>query len=156
LAGGMVHFNNLLTAIMGYSEIIMMNLRNKDLIGKETILVVEDHAAVRDMISTALRKYGFTVLEAANGSEALLICERQKASIHLILTDVLMPEISGNLLFERLTLIHPEMKAIYISGYTKNFLVHQGILNSDVYFIPKPFKMFTLMQKVREVIDSSQ
>jgi DNA-binding NtrC family response regulator len=134
----------------------MMNLHNEGLVGKETILVVEHQASVRDMIATALRKYGFTVLEAAHGRQALFICERQKAPIHLMLTDVMMPQISGSALAERLMLIHPEMKVLYMSGYSENFILHQGVLNSDGNFIPKPFRVPTLVRKVREILDSSQ
>lgn len=134
----------------------MIKLQHEDLGGKETILVVEHHAAVRDMISTALRKCGFTVLEAAHGRQALFICERQKVPIHLMLADVMMPQISGSALSERLTLIHPEMKVLYMSGYSENFIIHQGVLNSDGNFIPKPFRVPTLVRKIREVLDSSR
>lgn len=124
--------------------------------GVETILLVEDDAALRDLISTALRKYGFTVLEASHGGEALLICEREKAPIHLMLTDVVMPQISGSALAERLTLLHPEMKVLFMSGYTENAIVHHGVLDSQVNFIAKPFRLLGLVQKVREVLDSSR
>ncbi len=124
--------------------------------GEETILLVEDDAALRDLISTALRKYGFTVLEASHGGEALLICEREKAPIHLMLTDVVMPQISGSALAERLTLLHPELKVLYMSGYTENAIVHLGVLDSAVNFIAKPFRLLGLVQKVREVLDSSK
>jgi PAS domain S-box-containing protein len=124
--------------------------------GDETILLVEDDAGLRDLVSTALRKYGFKVLEAAHGGEALLICEREKTPIHLMLTDVVMPQISGSALAERLRLIHPEMKVLYMSGYTENAIVHHGVLNSQVNFIQKPFRVLSLVRKVREVLDSSQ
>jgi PAS domain S-box-containing protein len=125
------------------------------LAGKETILLVEDDAALRELICTALRRQGFAVLEAANGGEALLICENQKAPIHLVLTDVVMPQMSGSALAERLQLIHPEMKVLYMSGYTENAIVQAGVLESKINFIPKPFRMLSLMQKVREVLDTA-
>jgi two-component system cell cycle sensor histidine kinase/response regulator CckA len=123
--------------------------------GKETILLVEDDVGLRELISTALRKYGFTVLEAAQGGEALLLCEREKAPIHLLLTDVVMPQISGTALAGRLKLLHPEMQVLFMSGYTEDAIVHHGVLNSDVNFIPKPFRMVALVQKVREVLDNA-
>ncbi|MEW6659192.1 MAG: PAS domain S-box protein [Thermodesulfobacteriota bacterium] len=122
--------------------------------GEETILVVEDDTALRDLISTALRKYGFTVLEAAHGGEALLICEREEGPIHLLVTDVVMPQISGSALAERLSSLHPEMKVLYMSGYTENAIVHHGVLDANVNFIAKPFRLVGLLQKVREVLDS--
>jgi len=124
--------------------------------GKETILVVEDDTALRELIGTALRKYGFKVLEAPHGGEALLICEKQKDPIHLMLTDVVMPQISGTALAERLKRLHPEMKVLYMSGYTENAIVHHGVLDAKVNFIPKPFRVLALVEKVREVLDASE
>ena len=123
--------------------------------GKETILLVEDDVGLRELISRALRHYGFTVLEAAQGGEALLLCEKEKAPIHLMLTDVVMPHMSGATLAERLRVLHPEMQVLFMSGYTEDAIVHHGVLNSDVNFIPKPFRMLALVQKVREVLDST-
>ncbi len=120
--------------------------------GNETILVVEDDAALRELISTALRKYGFTVVEAGHGDEALLICEQAKAPIHLMLTDVVMPQMSGRVLAEQLAALHPEMKVIFMSGYTGDAIVHHGVLDSGLNFIQKPFKVLSLIEKVRGVL----
>ncbi len=125
------------------------------LAGKETILVVEDDAALRELISTALRKYGYTVVEASNGGEALLICEKGKTPIHLMLTDVVMPQMSGRALAERLALSYPEMKVLYMSGYTGDAIVHHGVLDSGLNFIQKPFKILSLIEKVREVLGAA-
>jgi PAS domain S-box-containing protein len=123
--------------------------------GNETIMMVEDDASLRDLICKGLRRYGFTVLEAAHGSEAMMLCEKEKGPIHLLLTDVVMPQISGSALAERLKLLHPEMKVLYMSGYTENAIVHHGVLDFDVNFIGKPFRIVALAQKVREVLDTS-
>jgi PAS domain S-box-containing protein len=124
--------------------------------GDETILLVEDDAALRELISTGLRRYGFKMLEAAHGGEALLICEKHETPIHLMLTDVVMPQISGTALAERLKRLHPEMKVLYMSGYTEDAIVHHGVLEAKVNFIPKPFRVLGLVQKVREVLDSPE
>ncbi|MFZ5450813.1 MAG: PAS domain S-box protein [Thermodesulfobacteriota bacterium] len=127
----------------------------RSLEGDETILVVEDDASLRDLISTALRRHGFTMLEASNGGEALLICERADTPIHLLLTDVVLPQLSGSELAQRLQLLHPQMKVLYMSGYTEDAIVHHGVLNSEVNFIPKPFRMLALVEKIREVLDTA-
>ncbi len=124
--------------------------------GNETVLLVEDDATLRDLMSTALRRYGYKILEASHGGEALLICEREKAPIHLLLTDVVMPQISGSDLAERLSRLRPEMKVLFMSGYTHDATVHHGLLDSGVNFIAKPFRLLNLVQKVREVLDAPE
>ncbi len=124
--------------------------------GKETILVVEDEGLLRSVVCKFLRKYGYQVLEAGHGGEALLICEKYKEPINLILTDVVMPQMGGPELAERLTPLHPEMKVIYMSGYLADALVKQGIFDESAPLLLKPFKPIFLVQKVREVLDASQ
>ena len=124
--------------------------------GDETILLVEDDEGLRELVSAALRKYGFTVLEAAHGGEALLLCENHQSPIHLMLTDVVMPQLSGSALAERLRPLHPEMKVLYMSGYTENAIVHHGVLHAGFNFIQKPFKILNLVRKVREVLDTPE
>jgi PAS domain S-box-containing protein len=126
------------------------------LTGSETILVVEDDAALRELVVRAFRKYGYKVLAAGTGGEALLITEKEQDFIHLLLTDVVMPQMSGSELAARLTRLYPDLKVIYMSGYTENAIVHRGVLMSGINFIQKPFKVINLLEKARAVIDGSQ
>jgi len=122
--------------------------------GRETILLVEDDAALRKLISSALRKYGYSVREAGSGGEALILCEKEQGPIDLMLTDVVMPRMNGRELAERLRLSRPEIKVLYMSGYTTNAIVHHGILDAEINFVQKPVKVLSLMQKVREVLET--
>jgi two-component system, cell cycle sensor histidine kinase and response regulator CckA len=122
--------------------------------GVETILLAEDEEMVRKLARQVLEMYGYQVLDAANGGAALLICERHTGPIHLLITDVIMPEMSGRELAGRLAQLRPEMKVLYMSGYTDNAIVHQGVLDEDANFIQKPFPTDALARKVREVLDA--
>jgi two-component system cell cycle sensor histidine kinase/response regulator CckA len=124
--------------------------------GSETILVVEDEEALRTLLCRFFRLYGYKVLESRHGGEALLICERHQEPIHLMVTDVVMPQMSGKELSDRLTLLHPEMKVFYMSGYTDSDLAPYGVLDSMQTLIPKPFRPLDLVKKVREFLDSSE
>ena len=123
--------------------------------GNETILVVEDEETVRKLAIRLLKSQGYRVLEAPDGGKALLLCEKLKERIHLILTDVVMPGMSGRKLVERLKEIHPEMKVLYMSGYTDNAILHHGILEPGINFMQKPFTLENLARKVREVLDKT-
>ena len=120
--------------------------------GEETVLLVEDEDVLRGLLAKFLRLYGYTVLEARHGGEALLTCERHPGPIHLMVTDVVMPQMSGRELADRLTPLRPEMKIIYMSGYTEDALVQHGVANLPVAFLQKPFKPIELARQVRAVL----
>jgi len=123
------------------------------LYGTETILVVEDQDEVRRVAQEILTRYGYHVLAAQNAGEALLTCERHPRSIHLLLTDVVMPIMSGRELAERLLTIRPELRVLYMSGYTDNAIVHHGILDSGIAYVQKPLLPDVLARRVREVLE---
>jgi PAS domain S-box-containing protein len=120
--------------------------------GMETVLVVEDQAEVREYAAVALRAYGYQVMEAANAEEALLICEREGERIDLILTDVVMPGLSGRELADRLKTLRPGVKVLFMSGHTDDIMVHHGVLRKEAEFIHKPFGPGQLAVKVREIL----
>jgi PAS domain S-box-containing protein len=121
--------------------------------GSETVLVVEDEEEVRKLAVRILQKQGYKVLEASQGNEALFICEQHEESIHLLVTDVVMPGMSGRDLSERLTSLRPEIKILYMSGHTNGAIVHHGVLEPGVNLLQKPFTPEALARKVREVLE---
>ncbi len=122
--------------------------------GSETVLIVEDNDALRKLAKNALRKYGYEILEAENGEKALNVSETHEGPVHLLLTDVVMPRMSGTDLSEKLQSIRPETRVIYMSGYTADAIVRNGILRQDINFIEKPFSLESLGKKVRQVLDN--
>ncbi|MCH8948133.1 MAG: PAS domain S-box protein, partial [Acidobacteria bacterium] len=122
--------------------------------GTETILVVEDEMSVRKLAAEFLGSNGYRVLEAQDGAEALQVCEEHRAPIHLLLTDVVMPGMSGRELAVRLVGARPEMKVIYVSGYTDDAIVQHGVREEGTVFLQKPFSLDALARTVREALDS--
>ena len=120
--------------------------------GTETILVVEDEAPVRKLMSQILRRSGYTLIEAGTGIDALEAVARHEGTIHMMVTDVVMPGMSGRDLARKLEPIRPGMKVLYISGYTENAIVHHGELDPGTAFLAKPFTPAALAAKVREVL----
>jgi two-component system, cell cycle sensor histidine kinase and response regulator CckA len=121
--------------------------------GSETILVVEDEEDVRKFVMQVLTKQGYTVLESSCGEEALGLTKERKEPFHMILTDVVMPGMSGRQLAEQLLSLHPKTKVLYMSGYTNNEIFHHGVLKEGINYIPKPFTLDGLTKKVREVLE---
>ncbi|GAB4459396.1 MAG: response regulator [Anaerolineae bacterium] len=125
--------------------------------GWETILLVEDEDMVRDLAQRALFNKGYKVLTAKHGEEARQICATYQGPIHLLLTDVVMPGgMSGSQLAKTLVSLRPEMKVLYMSGYTENAIVHHGVLDPGIAFLPKPFVPDDLVYKVREVLETRE
>jgi DNA-binding NtrC family response regulator len=124
-----------------------------DLNGSETVLIVEDDDSLRNLARKILELYGYSVQEAENGEDALRVSEKYDGQIDLLLTDVVMPKMSGRETAERLQPLYPQMKVIYMSGYTDNAIVHHGVLEPGLNFLEKPFSPEGLARKVREVLD---
>jgi two-component system, cell cycle sensor histidine kinase and response regulator CckA len=120
--------------------------------GCETILLAEDSASLREMAREYLESTGFTVLEAASGAEALQKAKEFNGTIHLLLTDVVMPEMTGPELAKQMTPLFPGIKIIFTSGYTDDAIARQGVLDPAVAFIPKPYRPKALARKIREVL----
>ncbi|NGZ10387.1 MAG: response regulator [Nitrospira sp. LK70] len=121
--------------------------------GHETILIVEDHDTVRNMIVMLLRQHGYTVLEASNGSEGLAVAEDHRGPIHLVITDLVMPKLSGREMADRLTALKPGLRVLFMSGYTEDVVIQQGVESSTVDLLHKPFDITALTQKMREILD---
>ena len=122
--------------------------------GTETILVLEDEPALRKLVQSLLGQQGYTILEAATSEQALRHCEAHDGTIHLLVTDVVMPGMSGRQLAERAVQCRPDLKVLYMSGYTADAIAHHGVLDAGVAFLQKPFSSESLLQKVREVLNT--
>jgi two-component system cell cycle sensor histidine kinase/response regulator CckA len=122
--------------------------------GSETILLVEDEEAVRELASRILSAKGYSVVAAKNTREAEEFSEKHTGQIHLLLTDIIMPGTSGRELARRIAGRHPRTRVLYMSGYTDNVLAQGGVLEAGLSFLQKPFTPGALVQKVRDVLDS--
>ena len=122
-------------------------------LGSETILIVEDDKEVRNLAVRILKRQGYTVLDGSYGAEAFNACRQHKGPIHLLVTDVVMPGMDGRALSESLSKLHPEMKVLYMSGYTDDAIIRHGVMEKGMNYIQKPFTVNGLTNKVREVLD---
>ena len=124
-----------------------------ELLSPKTVLVVEDEPMMRKLMSRLLKKAGYDVIEAGHGGEALLLCEQHEGKIDLLLTDIVMPQMGGHQLAERLSSIRPEVRVMYTSGYTDDAILQHGDFPEGTAFIQKPFTRRDFLAKVREVLE---
>ena len=124
--------------------------------GHETILLVEDEEMVRSLAGQILERNGYNVLEALGGDEAIEICQEHKGHIHLLLTDVVMPNINGCELAKVVAPIRPKMNVLYMSGYTEHAIYKNDLLDPENNFIQKPFNISSLVGKVRGILDKKE
>ena len=121
--------------------------------GHETILLVEDEDDVRALAREVLERQGYTVVEASDGAQALQVYEKERERIDLILTDVVMPRMSGREMVDRVRASRPDMRVLYMSGYTADAIVRHGVLDQSMLLLGKPFTPVALIAKIREVLD---
>jgi CheY-like chemotaxis protein len=121
--------------------------------GTETVMVVEDEEIMRNLACRILQSQGYSVLQARNGEEALVTYEGHQSVIHLILTDVVMPKMGGRQMYDRLRETQPDLKVLFMSGYTDDAVIRHGVLEADTNFIEKPFTYAALAGAVRDVLD---
>jgi CheY-like chemotaxis protein len=121
----------------------------------ETVLVVEDEPAILKMITMMLEKMGYTVLSADRPNKAIQLAEKHADGIDLLLSDVIMPEMNGRELAERIQSLCPNMKNVFMSGFTADVIAHRGVLDSGVHFIQKPFSVMDLAVKMRDALSET-
>ncbi len=124
-----------------------------DLKGRETILLVEDNDQVRNLAREILKRQGYTILEARDGREALALATSREGPLHLLLTDVVLPGMNGRELYDEAVRLHPELRVLYMSGYSEDVIAHRGVLDEGVRFIQKPFSVQGLAARIREALE---
>ena len=124
--------------------------------GSETVLVVEDQDAVRQLACTILESYGYRVLQASNGPDAIALAERYPGTIHLLLTDIILPLMDGRVLADKLAAIRPEIKVLYISGYSEETIARSTAPDRDLAYLAKPFTSETLATRVRDILTDEE
>ncbi|MHC1728167.1 MAG: PAS domain S-box protein [Syntrophobacteraceae bacterium] len=134
------------------TEGFSMPLR-RDLRGKETVLLVEDEGSILSLGKTILQRHGYEILATKSPTEAVEIAKNHPQPIHLLITDVVMPEMNGKDLKDKVSELKPDLKSIFMSGYTANVIAHHGVLDEDIDFLQKPFSVQALLEKVRDVLD---
>lgn len=127
-------------------------IENDPEFGNETIMVVEDEPSILAMATTMLERLGYTVLTASTPGMAVEVADNYKNKIDLLITDVIMPEMNGHLVADKIISIHPEAKCLFMSGYTADIIAHQGVLDEGLHFIQKPFSIHSLSVKVRDIL----
>jgi CheY-like chemotaxis protein len=120
--------------------------------GSETVLLVEDEESVRELVRETLKARGYTVIEASDGISGMRVAEEYPGKIEILITDVVMPGMSGRELAKRITAARPDIKVLYLSGYTEDAIIHEGALEPGTAFLQKPFTLQVLARKVREVL----
>jgi two-component system, cell cycle sensor histidine kinase and response regulator CckA len=120
----------------------------------ETILLIEDEAVVRDLVRQVLQESGYTILEATSGAEAVSLCQEYHGPIHLLLADVILPEMDGREVARRLTLVRPHMRVLHMSGYAQDSVLGRAVAAEQAIFLQKPFTPDTLRRKVRAALDA--
>src|SRR5262249_4732614 len=120
--------------------------------GSETVLLVEDEESVRELVRETLKARGYTVIEAADGMAGLRVANAHSGTIHILITDVVMPGMSGRELAKQVIKARPDIKVLYLSGYTEDAIIHEGALEAGTAFLQKPFTLHALARKVREVL----
>jgi CheY-like chemotaxis protein len=124
--------------------------------GTEQVFLVEDEEMVRTLTQSVLEDAGYRVLTAVDGRDALRVCQSYTGQIHLLLTDVVMPRMGGRQLVEEVSKIRPDLRVLYMSGYTDDAIVHHGVLDPGTHFLEKPFSPDALLRKIREALDAER